>query len=204
MPIQLELTRWITVTANGVCNTADLLKSVFDLAYNGNRAPMPMYIHSPWLNDKKQLAAMRAFIEYALSKPDVYFVSMRQLIEWMKNPVPKSQVGAWLSECAKGGLVQGTSGTASAQSINAAPTPAPAARVPKPSTLASVVATPKPAPAPAPKVAAKKPAVIPVVTATPLAAPPITAPAVQSGANAPAGVLYFSAAAALFYAIIFA
>jgi peptidoglycan/xylan/chitin deacetylase (PgdA/CDA1 family) len=36
---------------SGACDTTQLLKSVFNLAYNGNKAPVPIYIHSPWLAD---------------------------------------------------------------------------------------------------------------------------------------------------------
>lgn len=67
----------------------------FDQAYNGNRAPFPIYVHAPWFTPEN-INATNRFIEYALSKPDVFFVTMQQLINWIKNPVPASQVGATL------------------------------------------------------------------------------------------------------------
>ena len=35
---------------NGRCDTVQLLKSFFTTSYNGNKAPVPIYIHSPWLS----------------------------------------------------------------------------------------------------------------------------------------------------------
>lgn len=58
----------------------------FDQAYNGNRAPVPLFTHATWFTDEN-IAAARKFIEYALSKNDVYFVTVQELIQWMKNPV---------------------------------------------------------------------------------------------------------------------
>lgn len=66
------------------------LKTNFDQAYNGNRAPFPVFVHAPWFNELN-IAATNKFIEYALGKGDVYFVTMRELLNWMKNPVPASQ-----------------------------------------------------------------------------------------------------------------
>eukprot|EP00887_Chlorella_sp_A99_P001512 scaffold8.g1512.t1 len=85
--------------ANGTAVTADglyaFLQKNFDAAYNGNRAPLPLYLHSTYLNDQK-VGAITSFIKYALGKGDVYFVTMRQLIDWMKNPVPASQISSAL------------------------------------------------------------------------------------------------------------
>lgn len=36
---------------NGPCNSNDLLKYMFTTSYNGNKAPVPVYIHSPWLEN---------------------------------------------------------------------------------------------------------------------------------------------------------
>lgn len=58
----------------------------FDQAYTGNRAPVPLFTHAPWFTDEN-IAATRKFIEYALGKGDVYFVTIQELIDWMKNPV---------------------------------------------------------------------------------------------------------------------
>ena len=62
----------------------------FEETYNGNRAPFPIYLHAPWFTDDN-IAATNKFIEYALSKGDVYFVTMKELINWMKNPISASE-----------------------------------------------------------------------------------------------------------------
>jgi LysM repeat protein len=62
----------------------------FEQTYNGNRAPFPMYLHAPWFTDDN-IAATNKFIEYALSKGDVYFVTMKELINWMENPISASE-----------------------------------------------------------------------------------------------------------------
>lgn len=73
----------------------DVMKAVFDTAYESNRAPVPLWVHVYWLSDRRINEAQK-FVKYAASKPDVYFVTMRQLIEWMQNPVPTSEMAAWL------------------------------------------------------------------------------------------------------------
>ena len=88
---------------NGQARPADLvLTSAFDAAYNGNRAPVPIFIHVGWFNGTRA-AETKKFIQYAMTKPDVYFVTMRQLVEYMQGPVPKSMVGEWLANRCAGG-----------------------------------------------------------------------------------------------------
>ncbi|PSC74206.1 left border a [Micractinium conductrix] len=70
-----------------------LLKKSFDAAYDGNRAPFPLFVHAPWFTFDNTKAAIQ-FVEYANSKPDVWFVTMSQLMDWMKNPVPASQMNS--------------------------------------------------------------------------------------------------------------
>lgn len=66
-------------------------KQEFDRNYNGNRAPLGVYIHAAWLMNPTRNAAMHSFIQYALSKPDVWFVTPTDVLDWIKNPVPASQ-----------------------------------------------------------------------------------------------------------------
>ena len=35
---------------SGQCDTVQFLKQYFNQSYNGNKAPVPLYIHSPWLS----------------------------------------------------------------------------------------------------------------------------------------------------------
>ncbi|PSC71479.1 polysaccharide deacetylase [Micractinium conductrix] len=70
----------------------EVLKRHFDAAYAGNRAPMPVYVHPFWLRAGDNVKELRRFVDYALGKPDVYFVSMRQLVAWLQNPVPADRL----------------------------------------------------------------------------------------------------------------
>ncbi|KKC99240.1 polysaccharide deacetylase family protein [Photobacterium halotolerans] len=86
-------------------NADDVLaiyKYNLDLHLAGNRAPLILGLHSAFygkLNGEEHFgmpetsvadrqAVLKQFIEYALSKQQVRFVSHRQLVEWMQNPVP--------------------------------------------------------------------------------------------------------------------
>ncbi|KAG0747258.1 hypothetical protein G6F57_007951 [Rhizopus arrhizus] len=73
----------------------------FDRHYNGNRQPFGIYVHpthltnSPGLPDvSPQKNAVVDFIQSLQSKPDVWFVSNEQLLQWMQNPVPVSQLAS--------------------------------------------------------------------------------------------------------------
>jgi peptidoglycan/xylan/chitin deacetylase (PgdA/CDA1 family) len=71
-------------------------------AGTGNRAPMTVGLHTdtysptnpagvnydPALKLAQRQAALVGFITYALTKPMVRFVSPKQLIDWMRKPVP--------------------------------------------------------------------------------------------------------------------
>ena len=74
-----------------------VLQFAFDQAYNGNRAPLPIAVHTPWFESNARIKEAQKFIKYALSKPDVYFVTYARVIEWMRAPVGKGQVAAWLA-----------------------------------------------------------------------------------------------------------
>ncbi|GAA5814133.1 hypothetical protein MFLAVUS_007624 [Mucor flavus] len=69
--------------------------------YNGNRSPFGIYVHPthltnyPGLADmSSQKAAVVSFIQSLASKPDVWFVTNEQLLQWMQNPVPVSQLAS--------------------------------------------------------------------------------------------------------------
>jgi hypothetical protein len=78
-----------------------VLKHSLDKRLAGNRAPMTVCMHTdfytekPWDNDRfgiishtDRQKAMEGFIDYALTKPEVRFVTNTQLITWLKNPTP--------------------------------------------------------------------------------------------------------------------
>lgn len=81
-----------------------MLKNAIEyrLKEGGNRAPLTVGLHTDTyaeanpagvnydaaLNLEQRREALKNFIEYALTKPEVRFVTGVQLIEWMRNPVP--------------------------------------------------------------------------------------------------------------------
>lgn len=109
-------------------NAYAILKSNFDAAYAGNRAPLPIFVHEPWLKAGSNLADLKRFVDYALKKPDVYLVTMRQLIGWMKNPIPANRLTPEALGCGKPGGAYGTGkpGPARASpSPSSSPSPSP-------------------------------------------------------------------------------
>jgi hypothetical protein len=82
------------------------LKNTLDLRYNGNRAPMTFGAHSDYYSPtnsdannastatwQQRRAGLRAFVDYALTKPDVRFVTTKDIIKWMRNPVGLRSTG---------------------------------------------------------------------------------------------------------------
>jgi len=77
---------------------ASLWKTNFLLHYQGNRAPYGLFLHAtsadqwlsntnyPWRSD-----ALKAFIGWAQTYSNVWFVNMRDLVDYMMTPVSASQ-----------------------------------------------------------------------------------------------------------------
>ncbi|XP_014662425.1 PREDICTED: uncharacterized protein LOC106805376 [Priapulus caudatus] len=74
-----------------------LLTSNFDRHYNTNKAPMQIILRPRWFyKNHYNLEALQMFIEDMLTnKPDVYFVTIRQALEWIKDPTPVSQLSGF-------------------------------------------------------------------------------------------------------------
>ena len=58
----------------------------FNRFYNGNKAPFPLYLSEDWIQQEGKRNGLFKFIE-TISKEhkDVYFVTIDQVIEWMKT-----------------------------------------------------------------------------------------------------------------------
>ncbi|KAI3424258.1 hypothetical protein D9Q98_009612 [Chlorella vulgaris] len=70
----------------------ELYKQQFDERYSGNRAPLGIYIHAAWIiADPTRADRLNKFLEYATSQENVFLVTVSQVLDWMKNPVPASQ-----------------------------------------------------------------------------------------------------------------
>jgi len=85
---------------NGAAKIEAMLKYNLDLHYNNNRAPFQLCLHSQewgipsWASPSEaakiqaRQQALKNFLEYALSKPDVRAVNQIDVINWMRNPAP--------------------------------------------------------------------------------------------------------------------
>lgn len=76
-----------------------VLKYTLDKHLNGRRSPMIVGLHCDLYSDGRsegdsrapaveRRAVLQAFLDYALQKPEVRVVSIRELLNWVKNPVP--------------------------------------------------------------------------------------------------------------------
>jgi peptidoglycan/xylan/chitin deacetylase (PgdA/CDA1 family) len=75
----------------------NVLQENFNMNYNNNRAPFGIYLHSTWFDSPGQnAAAMNKFLDWAMGQPNVWAVTITDLIRWMQAPVPASQMGDWL------------------------------------------------------------------------------------------------------------
>ncbi|CEG70825.1 hypothetical protein RMATCC62417_06650 [Rhizopus microsporus] len=73
----------------------------FEKHYRGGRQPFGIYVHPthltgyPGLPDPTpKLDGLISFIKALSEKPDVWFVTNQQLIQWMKNPVKASELSS--------------------------------------------------------------------------------------------------------------
>jgi len=72
------------------------LKYTLDLRLQGNRAPFMFGVHSdyyspkwtgaPNATDAERREAIEEFVDYALSKSDARVVSVKQILDWVRNP----------------------------------------------------------------------------------------------------------------------
>lgn len=89
----------------------------FDKSYNGKRVPFGIYLHVLWIQTDAatRIQALKDFIKYTQTKPNVYWVNNQQLLAWMANPT--DAVGSLTNQalgCAKqpvnSGVCDGLSG----------------------------------------------------------------------------------------------
>merc|ERR1711945_66662 len=72
--------------------------------FDQNRAPFPLFLHSVWLkNNPEFLDAFLYWMDEVLENhPEVYFVTMTQVIQWIQNPVTTDKAknfGPWQEKC---------------------------------------------------------------------------------------------------------
>ncbi|XP_065061885.1 chitin deacetylase 7-like [Rhopilema esculentum] len=76
-----------------VTDIYDLLMTNFLSHYKKNRSPFPIFIHASWLSSHSfTTEALGKFLDAILQMKDVYIVTLSQVIQWMKNPTPLSEI----------------------------------------------------------------------------------------------------------------
>jgi hypothetical protein len=77
-------------------STGDLLWANFNRAYRSNRAPYVLTMNGDFLHmldNDAIVRALDAFVQkLSTQHPDVWFVTMRQLVDWLRSPVPASRM----------------------------------------------------------------------------------------------------------------
>ena len=97
---ELPLNRWMGADGQA-CSMADGCVPVandrhdafayflqnFNRFYRGNRAPFGVHLHADWLTkNPAYLDGFELFLDVLADKKDVFVVSARQVIEWMRSP----------------------------------------------------------------------------------------------------------------------
>lgn len=97
----------------------------FNQRYYGNRAPMGIFLHAGQMWNAERQSVLHNFLKYVLSKGDVWVITARGLIEWMRTPVPKSQVPLFYAKnCLKGGCTAADFSSATSSSTETPGQPA--------------------------------------------------------------------------------
>ncbi|KAL1433770.1 hypothetical protein MTO96_012302 [Rhipicephalus appendiculatus] len=73
------------LTAN---ETFEYLRSNFEDYYNTSRAPFPLFVHEAYLRHPGRKQGYLQFIDWLLTKDDVYLVTISEMLHYMKNPQP--------------------------------------------------------------------------------------------------------------------
>lgn len=78
--------------------TKEYLMINFRRHYLTNKAPFPLFLHEAWLQDTQRLSGYLDFLDDILTKEDVFVVTVRDVIEYMKNPVKYSNYSSYNHE----------------------------------------------------------------------------------------------------------
>ncbi|XP_077498093.1 chitin deacetylase 1-like isoform X3 [Amblyomma americanum] len=64
------------------------MRSNFDRHYHSNRAPFPVFIHENWLWEPERKRGFLSFVDWLLTKEDVFLVTVEEVVQFMKDPKP--------------------------------------------------------------------------------------------------------------------
>ncbi|XP_076325918.1 uncharacterized protein LOC143233508 [Tachypleus tridentatus] len=67
----------------------------FHRHYNSNRAPLGLFYHSAWFTTPHHKKGFIKFLDEIMNKGDVWLITNWQLIQWIRNPTPKSKLNSF-------------------------------------------------------------------------------------------------------------
>lgn len=70
----------------------DYLWKNFVSYYNTTRTPFGLNMHAAWFYTRYNLKAMIRFLDELQKLDDVYVVTVKQMLDWMRNPTPVSEI----------------------------------------------------------------------------------------------------------------
>jgi hypothetical protein len=80
------------VRASNEQEAFDFLWKNFMSYYNTTRTPFGLNMHAAWFYTRYNLKAMMRFLDELQKLDDVYVVTVKQMLDWMKNPTPVSNI----------------------------------------------------------------------------------------------------------------
>ncbi|KAK0407366.1 hypothetical protein QR680_019157 [Steinernema hermaphroditum] len=78
-----------------VAHLENLMMTNFERSYSANRAPFVLTLNADFLqldDSTRGMDALTGFLDKVSKHRDVYFVTLQQLIEWMRHPIPLDQM----------------------------------------------------------------------------------------------------------------
>ncbi|ESO95758.1 hypothetical protein LOTGIDRAFT_116769, partial [Lottia gigantea] len=83
--------------------TLDYLMDNFNRQYKTNKAPLGIFLHASWFRRKSgNFEGLVDFLEKMTHLPDVYVLTVSQVIDWIRHPVPLNRVSELKSwQCSK-------------------------------------------------------------------------------------------------------
>ncbi|GAB6020691.1 Cytidine deaminase 5 [Chamberlinius hualienensis] len=73
--------------------TFEFLLNNFNFHYQTNRAPIGYFTHGSWfLTDPTHFSGYIQFIDYLQTLPDVFIITAKKALEWMKNPTKTADI----------------------------------------------------------------------------------------------------------------
>eukprot|EP00808_Paulinella_micropora_P025291 g32152.t1 len=127
-------------------NTFAIYQAEFLNHYNGNRAPFGLYLHAlPFVKAAKD--EINRFLEYALDFPDVWVITVTELLDFMLSPMTKEQYATMRASLPCGAPSPSVSPSPASMSITPTCSRSPASASPSRSRT-SATRTPTPAHSP--------------------------------------------------------